>query len=96
VANLCSVLKEVEWDSMGLDVPFWRGKEIEEKTSNDLQCKQALLEEWRNHHPAPSWMLVAKALYDHQHHKALQLVKEKYLKCKEILSSLCNYGKRSM
>ena len=44
-----------------------------------------MLEEWRTHHPAPSWMLVATALYCvyidgyGKYHKVLQLVKQKYL-----------------
>jgi len=92
------VLEEVvEWDSLGyyLDVPALIRNEIKKKFSDDTQCKQTMLAKWRNHHPAPSWMLVANALYsisidgkNGKYHKVLQLVKEKYLKGKKWISSL--------
>jgi len=95
VANLCSALEEVvEWNAVGhcLDVPDSIRSEIAEKYSNNTQCKRAMLAEWRNHHPAPSWMLVANALYrvyiDYEwgkYHKVLQLVKQKYLKGEKII-----------
>ena len=55
----------MEWDTLGhyLRVPDSIRSEIMKKYSDDTQRKQAMLEEWRNHHPAPSWMLVADALY---------------------------------
>ena len=94
VANLCGVLEEVEeWESLSyyLDVPGSIQREIKEEYSNVKECKQAVLEEWRNHHPAPSWMLVANALYRvlirgeyGKYHKVLLSVKEKYLKGKKL------------
>jgi len=73
-----------------LDVPYWVRAEIEEKYSNVTQRKQAMIEEWRNTNPAPSWMVIANALYrvyidgDYgKYHKVFQHVKEKYLKGKE-------------
>ena len=65
VANLCTALEEVEWSRLAdyLDVPESIKGEIKEKFSSITQRKQAMLEEWRTHHPAPSWMLVATALY---------------------------------
>ena len=93
VANLCSMLEEVvEWDRLGycLEIPSLIRSEIKKKYSNDPRCKRAMLEEWRSHHPAPSWMLVANALYGRfmsgnsgKYHKLLHLVKEKYLKGKK-------------
>jgi len=65
VANLCSVLEEVgECDDLSryLGVPESIQKAIKKKYSTVAQCKQAMLEEWQNHHPAPSWMLVVNAL----------------------------------
>ena len=68
-------------------------REIETKYSNDTQCKRAMLEEWRNHHPAPSWRLVADDLYCGRsgdkygkYHEVLQQVKVKYLKGKKIIT----------
>jgi len=93
IANLTSALEEVvDWDDLvrSLDVPFQIRTEIEEKYSSVTQRKQAMLEEWRNTTPAPSWMAIANALYrvyidgDYgKYHKVFQLVKEKYLKSKE-------------
>ena len=87
VANLCTALEEVEWSRLAdyLDVPESIKGEIKEKFFSITQRKQAMLEEWRTHHPAPSWMLVATALYCvhidgyGKYHKVLQLVKQKYL-----------------
>ena len=77
----------MEWDSLALCVPTLIRNEIKKKYSNDTQCKRAMLKEWRNHHPAPSWMLVADALYSGfigdvygKYHNVLQVVREKYLK----------------
>ena len=87
VANLCTALEEVEWSRLAdyLDVPESIKGQIKEKFSSITQRKKAMLEEWRTHHPAPSWMLVATALYCvhidgyGKYHKVLQLVKQKYL-----------------
>jgi len=53
-----------------------------------------MLEEWWNHHPAPSWRLVADALYTNaiggewgRYHKVLQTVEEKYLEGRKIYLS---------
>ena len=87
VDNLCTALEEVEWSRLAdyLDVPESIKGEIKEKFPSITQRKKAMLEEWRTHHPAPSWMLVATALYCvhidgyGKYHKVLQLVKQKYL-----------------
>ena len=78
----------MEWDDLGryLCVPSSIRSEIKKKYSDDTQCKQAMLEEWRNHHPAPSWMLVAYAggVWG-KYHNVLQVVKERFLKGKIFL-----------
>jgi len=87
VDNLCTALEEVEWSRLAdyLDVPESIKGEIKEKFPSITLRKKAMLEEWRTHHPAPSWMLVATALYCvyidgyGKYHKVLQLVKQKYL-----------------
>ena len=84
----------MEWDDLGryLRVPSSIRSEIKKRYSDDTQCKQVMLEEWRNHHPAPSWMLVAYALYSGliggvwgKYRSMLQVVKEKFLKGKIFL-----------
>ena len=83
-----------EWDTLGyyLDVPASILRETKKKYSDDTQRKQAMLEEWRNHHPAPSWMLVANALYRllirgeyGKYHKVLLSVKQKYIEGKKTI-----------
>ena len=58
VRNLLSALQNVaEWRWLGvwLDVP---------KSRRDVMSgKESMLEEWLQNHPAPSWKLVAWALY---------------------------------
>ena len=83
----------MEWETLStyFDVPWSKLEEIQEEHSNVTKRKQAMLEEWLNHHPAPSWMLVANALFRAlyhgggyfgygKYHTELQLVKKKYLK----------------
>ena len=92
----------MEWDDLGryLGVPESVQRGIKKKFSTVAQCKQAMLEEWCNHHPAPSWMLVANALYSGyicgewgKYHNVLQLVKEKHLKGKNVMSAgTCTIG----
>ena len=75
---------------MYLGMPSSIRSEIKKKYSDDTQRKQAMLEAWRNYHPAPSWMLVATALYSRliggdwgKYHNLLLLVNKKYLKGKK-------------
>ena len=58
VWNLLSALQGVDdWKELGLwlDVPFSRRAV--------MSGKESMLEEWLQSHPAPSWKLVAWALY---------------------------------
>ena len=56
--HLLSALQGVaewKWLAMWLGVPKSR--------LNDMTGKESMLEEWLQNHPAPSWKLVAWALY---------------------------------
>ena len=84
----------MEWYDLGLylDVPSSIRSEIKDKYSDDAQRKQGMLDEWRNRHPAPSWMLVANVLYSSpigaeigKYLNLLQVVKGKYLKGEILL-----------
>ena len=58
VDNLLPTLQIVtDWKRLGqlLDVPLSR--------RNAMSWKEDLIREWLKHHPAPSWKLVAWALY---------------------------------
>ena len=69
-----------------LDIPHSKQREITNHHSNESQRKHAIIEEFINNHPAPSWRLVAEGLYKNKHNRALQIVKQKYLKGKKLSS----------
>ena len=101
VSNLYDALEEVkELDKIGndLNIPRSKQQDINSRYSSDSQRKQAIMEEFINNHPAPSWRLVAEFLYKidtrgspfHQFGKylgALQTIKQKYLKGRKMMSS---------
>ena len=70
-----------------LDIPEPKQKEITNHHSDESQRKHAIIEEFINNHPAPSWRLVAEGLYKNQDNRTLQIVKQKYLKGKKMTSS---------
>ena len=69
-----------------LDIPEPKQKEITNHHSDESQRKHAIIEEFINNHPAPSWRLVAEGLYKNKDNRALQIVKQKYLKGKKLSS----------
>ena len=70
-----------------LDIPEPKQEEITNHHSDESQRKHAIIEEFINNHPAPSWRLVAEFLYKNKDNRALQIVKQKYLKGKKMTSS---------
>ena len=95
VSNLNEVLEEVERVidlgetclSDYLHIPQSKQEEITDQYSDESQHKHAIIEEFINNHPAPSWRLVAEGLYKTKDNRALQIVKQKYLKGKKMISS---------
>ena len=87
IANLRTALEEVKLDDLGriLNVPW----------SRRGATKEAVIDEFNQNHPAPSWRLIADRLYTFLHtgfgmyHTALQNVKRKYLKGEEVLLCTC-------
>ena len=69
-----------------LDIPESKQEEITDQYFDESQRKHAIIEEFINNHPAPSWRLVAEGLYKNKHNRALQIVKQKYLKGKKLSS----------
>ena len=80
-----------------LDIPESEQKEIINYHSDESQRKHAVIEEFINNHPAPSWRLVAEFLYKidtggraavefGRYLGALQTIKQKYLKGREMSS----------
>ena len=69
------------------------GRILNVPESRQRATKEAVIDEFIQNHPAPSWRLVADKLYTlrrGKYHTALQNVKRKYLKGEEVL--LCTHG----
>ena len=62
-----------------LQVPKSLKKEIYKLTSDPMEQKKIYLKRWLSDHPAPSWVLVAEALYKVEEHDVLELVKNRYI-----------------
>ena len=63
-----------------LEVPGSVANEIKQQTSDATQQKKTLLERWLRDHPAPSWAVVAEALYKvPEEHGVLEQVKKMYI-----------------
>ena len=78
-----------------LNIPKSKQQDINSRYSSDNQRKQAIIEEFIDNHPAPSWRLVAEFLYKidtggrttvefGRYLGALQAIKRKYLKGREM------------
>ena len=66
--NLSTVLDTMEDELWGLfslyvNIPQSEVERIRSKYSSDKECKQAAIDYLISSHPAPSWRLVARALY---------------------------------
>ena len=83
--NLLSVLEGVtNWNSLGyyLGVPRSKMVDIDDRFPTASERLEAVLKEWLENHPAPSWRGLARALYRVRRvpeHTALQRVYHKYL-----------------
>ena len=101
MSNLCDVLDEVsEWDTLGryLNVPDLKREGIKRQCSSDSDRKHAVIEEFVNNHPAPSWRIVAEFLHKAQikgsdgkyhfgkYNGVLQMVKQEYINGKKTSS----------
>ena len=81
LTSLTQLLGSVEdWDlfSAGLDIPYsvyWQHRD-------EAQHVQGLCEWYLTHHPAPSWLHVATALYLSREHDVLEVLRSQvhYLK----------------
>ena len=85
IANLRTALQEVELGDLDyiFNVP----------ESRQGGTKEAIIEEFIQNHPAPSWKLIADCLYTFyergKYHTVLQNIKRKYLKGKEVILCTC-------
>ena len=87
LSNVTAIMKDVQlWG----DVAFWIGipdskrREFQSENPTTDQWKQAHWDYWIHHHPAPSWRILASALYYWVEHGALEVLLMNYLKGKTI------------
>ena len=62
-----------------LDVPDSKCDDIDHRFQTDSERVEAVVKEWRAHHPAPSWKGLATALYGSGELRALRRLYGKYL-----------------
>ena len=79
--NLSTVLDSMDdglwdWFSRYVNIPESEVERIKSKYSSDKECKQATIDYLISSHPAPSWRLVANALYQMGSHGALACLQQ--------------------
>ena len=75
-----------------LDVPLSRRNDIKKNYSTVDEQREALLQEWLEHHPAPSWKLLAWALLRRREppeHQMLKKLYENYIPGMHIIQWPC-------
>ena len=83
VKNMSEIMKDIgvkwRWVSINIGIPSDEIESISKKHGTDAsKCGAAAWEYWLDNHPAPSWTLLADALYENMEHDALKLLKQKY------------------
>ena len=95
--NLTSVLDEVEnMDGVADWLHIPRSKRGKLKQQYDRQqIKRAFSAYFMSHHPAPSWLIIANALWEKEH-GALEVVQKLYLKGEPCADSCRSEGRMSV
>ena len=79
---MCEVLNSIQrWDCIAtsLGVPSNQIKNIKKQCEdNESRCGVTAWQYWLDRHPAPSWALVADAVYENTEHEALKELKKKH------------------
>ena len=86
--NVAAIMKDVQrWRRVawwiGVSPSKWVELQSENRTSD--QAKQTCWDYWLHHHPAPSWKMLADALYVEREHGALEVLLMNYLKGEYIM-----------
>ena len=65
LSKVLDIMTDRLWREFGayVNIPRFETDRIEEQCTSDKECKQALIHSFLSSHPAPSWTLVAWALY---------------------------------
>ena len=78
-----------------LHIPDSKEGEIQNRSISASQRCQEYSRHWLSHHPSPSWLVVANALYIIGEHGALEVLQKFYLKGEyipewELMGNLVN------
>ena len=85
--NLTSLLegvKNLDSVTVCLHIPYAKRSEIRKQYSSVSQHRQEYCQYLLTHHPSPSWLVVAEALYRAGEHGALEVLQKFYLKGEHI------------
>ena len=96
--NLTSVFDGVgDMDSVGAWLQISGSKQGELQQQYDRQqIKRAFSVYFMSHHPAPSWLIIANALFETGEHGALEVVQKLYLKGELCADSCRSEGRMSV
>ena len=92
VENLTRILKDVqdpEHVALWLAVTSVQLNFIKVTYKNEFQCNRGFWEYFLNHHPAPSWKVVAVALWRTVEYETLEMVQKLYLTSKFTSNMVC-------
>ena len=95
--NLSTVLDVMsddlwEWFGRCVNTPESELERIKGQYTSDRECKQALIHSFISSHPAPSWSLVAWALYQTESLKALDRLQQLFPTGKVFCSMFISIG----
>ena len=96
--NLTSVfdgVKDMEFVGAWLQIPDSKQDELEQQYDGQ-QIKRAFSAYFMSHHPAPSWLIIAIALWCMKEHGALEVVQKLYLKGKPCADNCRSEGRMSV
>ena len=96
--NLTSVLDGAEdMDGVGtwLHIPLSKQGELQQQYDRQ-QIKRAFSVYFMSHHPAPSWLIIANALWEEEEPGALEVVQKLYLKGEPCADSCRSEGRMSV
>ena len=97
--NLTSVFDGVvkNMDDVGawLHIPFSKQHELQQQYGRQ-QIRRAFSVYFMSHHPAPSWLIIANALWQAREHGALEVVHKLYLKGESCADSCRSEGRMSV
>ena len=84
VENLCVLVDVKDWSTNGLpwrlDIPDSKVNELERSHPHLAQRKPAIIREFIDNHPAPSWEWICHALYWQEEYNILERVQSRYFK----------------